>query len=88
MWTCWLNLCFREVVGFEEAFAKGLATPALWEVARAHLQLIFGHSPHPKQVATLVMALIQGKKPEEVLLKSEWGKFIAANQKSGGRTSR
>jgi len=75
MWTCLLNRCFKEVSGFEEAFAAGLATADQWEVARAHLQALFGHSPHPKQVATLVLAQIQGKKPEEILMVSEWGKF-------------
>ena len=75
MWTCLLNLCFKEVAGFSDAFAAGVATAERWEVARAHLQALFGHSPHPKQVATLVVALIDGKKPEDVLMESEWGKL-------------
>ena len=78
MWTCLLNIAFAKVEGFEEAFTQGRIGVEQWDVARTHLQATFGHSPHPKQVASLVMAMLDGKKPEDVLMSSVWGSYAAA----------
>ena len=75
MWTCLLNVAFAKVPGFQQAFCQGRVTLELWDAARLHLNSTFGHSPHPKQVATLAMAMLAGKSPGEVLISSVWGSY-------------
>ena len=54
---------------------QGRVTLELWDAARLHLNSTFGHSPHPKQVASLAMAMLAGKSPGEVLISSVWGSY-------------
>ena len=75
MWTCLLDTAFKEVVGFEEAFLGGRITLELWESARSRLHEACGHSPHPKQVATLASAQLDGNDSKEAMMKSVWGQI-------------